>query len=55
MACINGLIVMVSLSTCIAEAFDTADAYLICCFQSLDTHGEESNSSLQSIVLYEKL
>ena len=39
MACINGLIPMVNLSICIAEASDTADKYLEFSLQLLDTHG----------------
>lgn len=47
----KGLKVMVNLSTCIAEAFDAADACLISCLQSLDTPGEEFDSTLKSIAI----
>ena len=39
MVCINGLIVMINLSICIAEAFGTADAYSVSSLHSLDTQG----------------
>ena len=39
MACIKGLLIVVELSICIAEAFDAADVYLLSSLQSLDTHG----------------
>ncbi len=55
MACINGLIVVVKLSTCIAAAFHTADAYLLSCLQSLDTPGENLDSILRSITIYQPL
>ena len=48
MAGINGLIVMFNLSTCIAEALGTADAYLPSCFQWLDTPGREFDSTLEA-------
>ena len=46
---IKGLTVMVNLSTCIAKAFDTADACLPSCLQPLDTPGEKTESSLKCI------
>ena len=55
MAGINGLIVMINLCTCIAEAFDTAHAYSLSCLQSLDTPREESDSFIKSITIYQGL
>ena len=45
---IKGLKVMINLSTCIAEAFDAADACLLSCLQSLDTPGKEFDSTLKA-------
>ena len=53
MAGINGLKVMANLSTCIAEAFGTADAYFLFCLQSLDTPGEEFGSILRGIAIFQ--
>lgn len=55
MARINEVIVMVNLSSCIAEAFGTADAYLLSCVQSLDTPVEKLDSLLKSITIYQGL